>query len=269
MSSATKTFELLWYFSEMRPEIGLSHLCKLAHRDKATTYRHLQALEKAGFVEQNPQTKHYRLGPAVLQLAQTRETTVPRKTGAKEPLMALSEAVGETAHVSVLSGITVYPLLAVESPKHATRAIIDIPTFPLHATASGICAVAFGPTGMAEAALENMQAFTSKTPVTAQELDRMVQEARQTGFCKSNQSYEEEIQSISTPIFDQTGLYAGAVAVASVATRSTPQLEQIILYNLTLASREITRNWGGTIPPYIDAAWAKTLSHNDALETAT
>ena len=123
-------------------------MCKLAGRDKATTYRHLQALEDAGFVEQNPTTKLYRLGPAVLQLAQTREVTVPRKAGAEAALMELAEATGETSHVSVLSGTTVYALTSCESPRHSTRAIIDIQTFPLHATASGLVRTGLWPSGV-------------------------------------------------------------------------------------------------------------------------
>jgi len=108
MSSTSKTLALLAYFSPAQPEIGLSQLCRQAGRDKATTYRHLQALEDAGFVEQNPATKHYRLGPALLQLAQIREETVPRKAGAETVLDGLVDTTGETAHVSVLSGTTVY-----------------------------------------------------------------------------------------------------------------------------------------------------------------
>ncbi|WP_405108304.1 helix-turn-helix domain-containing protein [Phaeobacter sp. BS52] len=120
MSSATKTLALLSHFSADRPEIGLSQLCRIAGRDKATTYRHLQALETAGFVEQNPTTKHYRLGPAVLQLAQVREATVPRKLGAQLPLSQLADVTGETAHVSVVSGSTLYALAScrIASSRH-------------------------------------------------------------------------------------------------------------------------------------------------------
>lgn len=267
MSSAAKTLDLLTYFSAAQPEIGLSQLCRLAGRDKATTYRHLQALETAGFVEQTPTTKRYRLGPAVLHLARVREATVPRKAGAKAPIARLADATGETAHVSVLSGNTVHALTWCESPKHGTRAVIDIDTFPLHATASGLCTLAFGPEGLIDIACQNMRAFTPNTATTPADLHRAVQAARDTGFGQSDRSFEAEIYSLSTPIFDQTGLLAGAVSVASVATRITPALERTIQDNLILASREITRSWGGTLPPAIEAAWARTLS--DTLEPAS
>lgn len=257
LSSATKTLELLAYFSTKRPEIGLSQLCKLAKRDKATTHRHLQALEKTGFVEKNPITKQYRLGPAVLQLAQTREATVPRKAGVQAPLFDLADATGETSHVTVLSGTTVYELMSCDSPKHGTRAIIDIQTFPLHATASGLCALAFGPEALIDVALNELQPFTRTTATTSEDLQAMVEAIRNTGFGRADRSFEDDVQGLSAPIFDQTGHFAGAVSVASVAARFTPDMERIIKTQLVITARQISNNWGGTVPTQIEAIWAK------------
>ncbi|MFV1465923.1 MULTISPECIES: IclR family transcriptional regulator [unclassified Phaeobacter] len=259
MSSATKTLALLSHFSTDRPEIGLSQLCRIAGRDKATTYRHLQALETAGFVEQNPVTKHYRLGPAILQLAQVREATVPREMGAQLALAQLAEVTGETAHVSVLSGTTLYALASCESPRHGTRAIIDITTFPLHATASGLCALAFGPEALMTSALARLDRFTPHTATTAEALHELVAAARTSGFACSDRSFEAEIHSLSAPLYDQTGLFVGAVSVASVAARVTPEQQRLIKTELTSASREITRNWGGAVPAAVQAAWATAL----------
>ncbi|WGW04110.1 IclR family transcriptional regulator [Tropicibacter oceani] len=268
MSSARKTLELLSFFSTARPEIGLSQLCRIAGRDKATTYRHLQALETAGFVEQNPVTRQYRLGPAVMQLAQVREATVPRKASAQLPMTQLADVTGETAHVSVLSGNTLYALASCESPKHGTRAVIDITTFPLHATASGICALAFGPEQLFKSATARMTPYTANTPVTPDAVARLVEDARATGFARSDRSFEAEIHSLSAPIYDQTGLFAGAVSVACVASRFTPALEHDIKTQLVTASRDITRNWGGALPPEIETAWASSLAPAQTLDIA-
>ncbi|WP_461427879.1 IclR family transcriptional regulator [Gymnodinialimonas sp.] len=267
MSSATKTLELLAYFTTARPEIGLSAMCRLAGRDKATTYRHLQALEEVGFVEQNPASKMYRLGPAVLQLAQTREATVPRKAAAEAALTRLAEATGETSHVTVLSGGTIYALASCESHGHATRVIIDVSVFPLHATASGHCALAFGPTELMDQVTDDLEVFTPNTPRSAAQVAGAVAAVRETGFAHSDRHYGEDTYSISAPIFDQTGLFAGAVSVACVATRVTPELTTRVQQNLMTAARDITRNWGGTLPHIVEAAWARTLS--DTLEIAS
>ena len=269
MSSVAKALTLLTHFSIAHSEIGLSQLCRIAKRDKATTYRHLQALEAAGFVEQNPRTRQYRLGPAVMQLAQVREATVPRKEGARDALTALADATGETAHVTVLSGTTLYGLCDCESPHHSTRAVIDITTFPLHATASGLCAVAHGPEALFDTALANLTKYTPTTPTSEVDLRAMVDAVRATGFGRANKIYEAEIQGVSAPVFDHTGQLAGAVAVAGVASRFTDALEHLIKSELIIAAREISRNWGGVIPASIEAAWATSAKTPKTLESTS
>ena len=268
MSSAAKTLELMEFFTSQRPEIGLSQLCRLAKSDKATTYRRLQSLVDTGFVEQNVSTRCYRLGPALLQLAQTREITVPRKAAVEGPVQELANATGETSHVSVLSGKALYRLLAVESPQHSIRVIVDIQTFPLHATSSGLCALAFGSAELLDVAKLNLTSYTSNTPTTAKALNTAIKGARQRGFSRVTGGFEEDVCSMAAPLFDQTGLFAGAVAVASVATRFTPDLEQTIMAHLCVASRQITRNWGGTVPAHVELAWANSHAQASELEIA-
>ena len=193
----------------------------------------------------------------------------PRKSGAEPAVQTLAEATGETTHCSVLSGATLFPLLSCESPKHSTRVVIDTQSFPLHATASGLCALSFGPPELTETALQNMQAFTAQTINSRSDLEQALETIRTTGFARTDGSVEAEVSSISAPLFDQTGLFTGAVSVACVATRFTPSLETLITQHLVTASRQITRNWGGQIPDVIEAAWATTLTTSPELEPAT
>ncbi len=268
MSSTTKALDLLTYFSAVHPEIGLSQLCKLAGRDKATTYRHIEALAKSGLIEKNPVSRQYRLGPSVMKLAQVREATVPRKETALASIKTLAKITGETAHVTILSGDTLYGLCECESPLHGIRAVIDINTFPLHATASGLCALAFGPEQLVDAAIKNMRSHTSMTPTTKADLMRVVGLIKETGFGRAEKTFEDEIEGVAAPVFDQSGQMAGAVAVACVTSRFGPATERTIKTELVLAAREISRNWGGAIPSHVESAWANSLSTSNTLEPA-
>lgn len=269
MSVVTKALDLLQHFSVTRPEIGLSQFRRLASHDKATTYRYLQSLEDSGFVEKNPETKAYRLGPMVLHLAQMRELTVPRQESARLPLEALAEATGETAHISILSGTKLHALSSCESNRHSARAVIDTQILPLHATGSGLCALAFGDAALMDAARENHSHFTEYSLNSIDDLSEAVETARQSGFGIANRFFEDDIYGIATPIFDQTGQIAGTVAVACIAARITPELEQDIKHQLVLASRDITRNWGGSIPPELETAWARTVSQPEHQDITT
>ena len=256
MSVIAKALGLLNYFSPDRAEIGLSQFRLLSGRDKATIYRHLSALENAGLIEKNPTTKAYRIGPAVLHLAAMREATVPRVASANRSLTALAALTGETAHVSVLSGTALHSLCACQSDRHSTRAVIDIPILPLHATASGICALSFGPADLIDIAKQNMTQFTDYTTTNIDRLTASIDQAKKTGFGLSNNGLEDGIYGLAAPVFDESGQLAGAVAVASVANRITPTIEAQIKQHLMRASKEITHSWGGTIPTMIETCWA-------------
>lgn len=263
MSTIAKAMELLDFFSLDRPEIGLSDFHRLARRDKATTFRHLTALESAGLLEQNPITRAYRIGPAVLRLAHMREITLPRRAGLRIALPRLADATGETAHASLLDATGLTTLAHHESPQHSARVVLHESRLPLHATASGIAALAFGRAELMTHALEALHGFTDTTARAPDQLEAAVAQARKTGFAIANQTFESGVTGFATPLFDSAGI-AGAVAVAAVSSRVTPDLQQTILAELRHAAQTITANWGGTLPPALSAAWTST----DEPETA-
>lgn len=266
MSVIHKAVELLSFFSPDRPEIGLSEFRALAGRDKATVYRHLEALESVGLLEQVPQTRAYRIGPAVLRLAHLRELTTPRRAGALAVLPRLADATGETAHVSLLDGLQLRQLVHLESTRHSTRVVMENETYPLHATASGTVVLAFGPPALRRHAEAALTRFTDATPTTPAALAAAVDRARATGFGVSAEGFEHGVHGIAAPVFDQSGAVAGAVSVASVAARVTPEAEHLIRAHLVQAASAITKSWGGAVPPTLEAAWAATLANSPQTE---
>ena len=264
MSTIAKAMELLDFFSLDRPEIGLSDFHRLARRDKATTFRHLSALESVGLLEQNPATRAYRIGPAVLRLAHMREVTLPRHAGLRVALPRLAEATGETAHASLLDATGLTTLAHHEAPQHSARVVLHESRLPLHATASGIAALAFGGEDLMKRALAAMPAYTETTARSPEDLAAAVARARASGIAISNQTFETGVTGFAAPLFDSSGI-AGAVAVAAVSSRVTPGLQTLILTELIQAAETISANWGGSIPPALAAAWATAA----APETAT
>ena len=248
MSTVEKAYALLGFFSEEKPELGLSELRRLSGRDKATTYRYLEALERVGLLEQAPVTRTYRIGPAVLRLARLRERTMPRLSVVEALLPELADATGETVHASHLEGDRLVTLANRESSAHSTRVVIDIAELPLHATASGLVVLAYGPDRLREAAESRLEKFTPRTPSDPRSLNAAIAEARDTGIGRSIGAFEEDVHSLSVPLFDAAEQAAGAVAVAALASRMTPELERKIEAELIRIGRSITARWGGQIP---------------------
>ena len=255
MSTTDKALELLRLFTLDRPEIGLSDICRLAGRDKATAFRHLSALESSGLLEKVADSRRYRIGPFVLRLAQLRERSVPRRESVRPVLAHLAEVTGETAHVSLLQDGELVTLAHHEPRAHANRVAIHERALPLHATASGNAVLAFADDEQRAALGGDLRAFTDHTAATESALDQSLSEARRTGFGISDQGFELGVTGIAAPLFDDSGRVAGSVAVASVSARITPELVARIRRELQQAARTITETWGGTIPDSLTAAW--------------
>jgi len=259
VSTIGKAIDLLGWFSTERPEIGLAEFQRLTQRDKTTTYRHLRALEAAGLVEQNPITRAYRMGPAVLRFAFIREATFPQYAGVRDALPRLADMTGETAHASIIQGDVLATLDVLESRQHSTRVVVDETFLPLHATASGLVVMAFNDGNQLPSPLPVLKSFTDHTLTTQAELKPILATSQKTGFAITEHSYEVGVCGIAAPLFDSSNGVAGAIAVATVASRFNPVLANTIKRELILAARQVTNSWGGCVPDELNATWDKTL----------
>ena len=260
MSTVRKAIELLNRFSAERSQISLAEFQRLTGRDKTTTYRYLCALEETDLLEQDPVTRVYRMGPAVLRLAHVRESTVPRRAGVRLVLPRLAEATGELAHASILQGHTLLALTDHASTRHSARVVLDEPELPLHATGSGLAVLAYGDLALLEKTLKNLKRYTDYTQTNRDELQSTLKTVREIGFGIVDQGYEENVFGIGVPLFDSSDKVAGSVAVASVATRVNADAIALIKRELIKAARQITQSWGGSIPGDLDQIWTDTLS---------
>ena len=250
MGTTSKALTLLDFFSRARSEIGLSDMARLSGMNKATVHRLLGELAAHGFVEQIGSGREYRLGPAVLRLAALRENTVPMRDMAQQVLDQLSEATGETAHMSVLSGTTLATTAYTYSHAHGTMVMMeDAEVLDLHATSSGLAVLAFSPPELIEAVLSApLPARTDHTVTDPGEIRASLPQIRAQGYATSIGGFEEDVHSYAMPVFDARMQAMGAVAVATPVARMTPQLRGQILAELTTRVPALTRLMGGFLP---------------------
>ena len=137
MSTVVKALSLLDHFDASIPEVGLVDMARLSGLDKATARRLLVALGKKGFVEQDPVTRRYRLGAALVRLARIREIALPMLDIARPLVEELSRQCGETVHVSQVAANLLSSVLVCESP-HANRVSVAVgQNLPFHCDGLG------------------------------------------------------------------------------------------------------------------------------------
>ncbi len=257
MGTIGKALTLLNHFSLARPEIGLSEFARLSGRDKATVLRHLAELADCGFLEQDARTRRYRLGPAVLRLAALRERATPVQAAVAPIVEGLSAQIGELAHVSLLQGDALAPLAHADARVHGVRVNYDpAEMLPLHATASGLAVLAFGPEALRTRALNGpLPAFTGATVTDAAGLAAMIDETRRRGHALSDGLFEAEVFSLAAPLFGEDGRVAGAVAVAMPRVRAEGRSPDDIVAALHDSATSLTAALGGAAPEDVAALW--------------
>ncbi len=250
MGTVSKALTLLDYFSRQQPEIGLSELTRTSGMNKATVYRLLCELQAGGFVEQPGSDRAYRLGPAVLRLANVREATVPMRDVAEAALRRLSDATGETAHISLMQGDRMAIFAFAYSAAHGIAVRMeDVEFLPLHASSTGLAVLAFSSGNLAATALSGpLPAITPHTVTDPERLRTLIAAARAKGHAESLGGIEEDVHSLAVPLFDARGTCVGAAAVATPAARMTRALQDRIVTALHQAAQEIVAHWGGAMP---------------------
>ncbi len=250
MSTVDKALGLLSFFSLSKAEWGLSDIARAAGLDKATTLRLLRAMAGHRMIEQDRETKKFRLGPAFLTLARVREESVPLTTVLNRWLDDLAETTGETAHASIATP-TALTTISISEPRRSTRVWVD-PSQPLpfHATASGLVYLAFGPDEVREKFRhgDRLETFTDRTPSERSTVWQLVEQVRQTGFAVGSQTFEDEAVGIAVPLFDGSGLAQGAMAVVSPTMRLDDDLKQKITRRLMQATLDAGEGLGSKIP---------------------
>ncbi|MEZ5924609.1 MAG: IclR family transcriptional regulator [Hyphomicrobiaceae bacterium] len=248
-STAAKALSLLTHFSERTPEWGLSELARRSGLDKATVHRMLAVLMQAGLLEQQAETRLYRLGVGILRLARIREATFPITTIIGPILDRLTSETGETAHASLLSGSELVTVAISESHKANRVSLSAGEILDLHSTASGLATLAFSEPALADRLLaQPLAQHTPHTEIDPTRLRRLLSTARSKGYAEADQTYEIEVYGIGAPIFDTRGLACGAIGVATPVHRMTHRVKARIVARVVAAALEMTMKSGGQAP---------------------
>ena len=246
MSTVDKALGVLALFSETRMSLGLSEAARLLDWDKATVQRYLASLEGQGFLEKDPLTRAYHLGPAVTRLAAVREITYPIETAVKNVAAKLVQDTGETTHISHIQDGGLSCVCIVETALRNTRVYIDpSEVLPLHVTASGMAYLAQLPEAVADRLLRHQfKHHQIETLQTYESAKAQIRRAAARGYAVADATFDYDVVGMATHVRNAAGEPCGSVAVATPTTRFNDEVEAKIAAFLLPAAEKISRIYG-------------------------
>ena len=201
IESVDKALRLIRLLGD-QPEIRLSEAARYLGVASSTAHRLLAMLDYRVPVRQDPKTKAYRAGPALINLAFTVFGRLDVQSAALPTMRSLSETLRETVHLGMLDCAAVRFIAAVEAPTAVRVASRLGQTLPAHCTSSG--KVMLANLSDKELALnfpnEALQQVTPHSLRSRTALFKELAEIRARGYATNREESEEGVASVAVPI---------------------------------------------------------------------
>ena len=222
VQSLAKGFRVLQAFTAEEPELKLSEVARRAGLDNGTAFRLLETLVMLGYLERFLETKQYRLTLKPLDLGFNAIARMDLRTIAQPELRTLVGEVREAASVGILDRDEVVYIERYQEGQ--TRLGVDIRVgsrLPAYCTAIGHSILAFLPRAETRRilGLTRRVKVNDHTPVTLEQIEGKLEEARAAGYAISDSEYIAGLRVLSAPILGADGFAMAALSVAAPSPR--------------------------------------------------
>jgi len=233
--SVERALEVLMCFSNKTPELSMTEISEMVGINKSTIHRLLATLEGKRFVERNPDNGLYRPGIRFIQIAFLTIDHNDLKRVATPFMKSLCNQYQENVNLTILDDDNVVYVEVIESEQRIKLAATPGQHLPAFCTASGKAILAFMPEKEVSKILERgMPKYTSNTINSPKSYFEDISMTRERGFAISEQEFEEGINAVAAPIFNDEQKPIASVSIAGPAYRCT--LERMIKIGLELIS---------------------------------
>ena len=228
-------------FLDIPGEAGTNELARRTGINPSTVSRLLSTLVAGGYVEHLPDSGRYRLGPHLIRLANHMMSSLDLRTLARPHLVALEEATGETATLSIAGereAVTVDFVASRQSVASVAR--VGRPSVA-HATATGKVMLAFGETPMPAGDLGQ---FTDRTLADGKALRREIEQVRAQGWAQAVKEREVDLNAVAAPVYGASGTLAAILGVQGPASRFGRKRREAALAPLLERARALSAALG-------------------------
>jgi IclR family pca regulon transcriptional regulator len=211
---------ILSAFGKGSPTQGIADLARTVNLNRSTTHRYVATLARLGYVEQDPDTRKYSLGPRAVEWGLTALDSMEMTRVAAACLQSLADETGFPASMAILDGPDIVYVdrrksrrptgLAVELNLHVGSRI------PAYCTAMGKVLLAHRDRAALRLLLERMNlARRGPNTITAREqLMAALAKVQETGIAISNEEFASGVRSVAAPVRDRSGSVVAAINVA-------------------------------------------------------
>lgn len=211
--SLARGLAVLQAFDVATPEAGIRELSRRLKLDRSTVFRLVRTLLDNGFLEQNPITQKYRIGPRTFEVGQRYTSSGPLYNVAAREIRRLHEEHDVDCYLAVRLNTVLLYLTALESEDVVFRAVAGTRGH-LHSTSLGKMLLASEPPAVAKSIMAriSMPRLTPATKTSRAALASDVAKARQRGYSIADGENLAGVFSVAAPIRNAHGKVVAAIS---------------------------------------------------------
>ncbi|MGH3666232.1 MAG: IclR family transcriptional regulator [Egibacteraceae bacterium] len=223
-------------------DLGTNEIARRSGVNPSSASRLLATLAAEGLVDRAGDTGRWRLGLRLAQLGTAALARLDLREVARPHLVALVDATGETATLSVPGGreaMTVDFVQSAASVQSVAR--IGRPSVA-HATATGKVLLAYGGAEVDEPP-GDLEAFTERTITARDALAAEVARTAERGWGQAVGEREIDLNAIAAPVFDDRGTLVAMLGLQGPAGRFDAQAMRAATEPLCASAARISATW--------------------------
>lgn len=224
VKSVQKAFAVLEAFRQRDGHFGLTEIVRATGLDKSAVQSLARTLCEGGYLEQDPETRYYRLGIRLLDLSYAYLRSHPLIERAAPILVDLRRTSGERVDLTLRDGQDLVFVFRLQSKRETLQAALVGRRVPLFCSAGGRAILAAMQPGQARNIVYSaeLRPFTPRTITDPERILEEVGRARERGFAFQDQEWRLGEVVVAAAVLDRDGMPVGAVHIAGSTAEWDP-----------------------------------------------
>lgn len=244
IQSIDRAFSILKLLTTTPHGLKAAEIAERLSLKTTTVHGLLRALLAWHAVEHDPVNYTYRLGPAIVEMARSRDDTFELRMKAEPLLIQLRDQTKETVNIGVLRNFRVFTLIELLPERSLSARELPLAGSPPHLEARGKVLLAhLSEELLAQFAksMPELEPLTPKSISSHEQLRKELVQVRQQGFGRNMEESSPGVCGLAVPVRDSQQKVAAAIGLAVPLIRWSPERQRELLQSMRQTAEELER----------------------------
>jgi IclR family KDG regulon transcriptional repressor len=245
VQSVNRALRIIFLFAYDTPRLGITEMSRALGLSKPTVHALTRTLVNQGMLEQDPETRKYRLGFKVYELGIVLAGSLEINQKGAGPAYQLASKTGLVARIAIWSLSSALITVNIEPRSHLFFIHQIGPRIPAYCSAVGKALLAHIIPVDLQTYLEevNLSPLTGNTITQKKQLLEELREIRHRGYSTDREENILGLACIGAPIFGWGGHLKGSISVSGDAKVVYKDMD-LLLPELLKTAKEISQSMG-------------------------